>query len=509
MGGRYTIEGLVGRGGMGVVYEARDTLVNEPVALKFLHPARLRSAKARQRFIREAQIARRLRHEHIVAVHDVSSTSEGILFITMELLHGQSLRAYLRQRREQRRHVGVRLAVRYTGQILDALANAHRMVFHRDIKPENVILLPGEVVKVLDFGLAKAVDVDAEEPAPEEPGDTRPKNVVGTLAYAAPEQRLHQDVDHRADLYATGLIFRELLTLRTPKEEPWDVERVRDDVSPSLLQVLRKALMENKRDRWQSADEFARAMREAYAHSYERTAAVIGDGAPDARAASTEGMVFMEGGSFLMGGEADASESPEHEAFVAPFYIDRYPVTNDEYRAFVEATGHPAPKFWRHRNFSGGMQPVVGVTFADAMAYAAWAGKALPTEAEWEFAARGKANRKYPWGAQEPDSMLSNFGEFLGMPSIVTMHEEGATPEGVCDLAGNVYEWTSDSFAPYPTKAQAGKQGTPRRSCRGGAWNSGPHELRCSARKGFFPETQANHVGFRCVLAAEGEVEGG
>jgi formylglycine-generating enzyme required for sulfatase activity/tRNA A-37 threonylcarbamoyl transferase component Bud32 len=499
---RYTLGPVLGKGGMGVVYQAQDDLIREEVALKFMHPSRLRSSRARQHFIHEAQIARRLRHEHVVAVHDVSATDEGILYLTMEVLRGQSLRSFLRARRREQRLLDVRLAVRLTTQVLEALEYAHRTVVHRDIKPENVMLLPGEQTKVLDFGVAKAFDSEPDG-APEPPQGGK---LVGTMAYAAPEQRLHHEIDHRTDLYTVGLLFRELLTLRTPIEEPYDVEAVREDVSPSLLQVLGRALQHNKSDRWQSARDFRAAIVSAYNESYGATEPA-GDEAAEHGVASTEGMVHFDGGSFLMGNNAIAQEAPELEVQVPPFYMDAYPVTNAAFRQYLEATGAMDPKFWRDPKFNGPDQPVVGVSWQEAQAYAQWAGKALPSEAQWEFAARGQENRKYPWGQHEPESTLCNFGGFLGMPSIISMHDEGATPEGVCDLAGNIHEWTSDPYLPYDPalRARAGQRTTPRKVVRGGAWDSPTEDLRCASRKGLFPESRLPNVGFRCVVQASGQ----
>jgi eukaryotic-like serine/threonine-protein kinase len=216
-------------------------------------------------------------------------------------------------------------------------------------------------------------------------------------------------------------------------------------------------------------------------------------------------MVYLEGGSFLMGNDETAEEAPQHEVQVEPFYIDTYPVTNEQYEEFLKATRYAEPKYWRNADFNGPKQPVVGVTWADAQAFAAWAGKQLPTELQWEFAARGKQNRRYPWGNREPDPTFSNYSDHLNMPSIVTMHDEGATPDGVYDLAGNVYEWTADAYAPYDSgRREAALKAVPiRRVVRGGSWHSPPPELRCTFRRGLFPETQLTTVGFRCVYPAK------
>ena len=496
---RYIIETPIGKGGMGVVYRARDVLMNERVALKFLHPGILQSQKGMKLFVQEAQVARRLRHENIVAVHDVSSTPDGIMYLSMEFLHGSSLRAFLRQCREQRRLLDVRLAVNFAAQILAALEYAHKSVVHRDMKPENVMVMAGEKVKVLDFGLAKVLDEQVQPPPAE--GEKKPSRVIGTEAYAAPEQLRHAEVDLRADLFAVGLILRELLTLRTPIEEQVPIQRVRSDVAPSIIEIVSKAIQAPKEDRWQSAGEFRKRLMHAYDAAYRKAAEVETRG-DDQRAVSTEGMILLDGGSFVMGNSSQPDEAPEFEYFVEPFYIDKYPVTNRKYAEFMKETGRSAPKFWGLPQYAGPDQPVIGITWSDASAYAAWAGKKLPTEGQWEFAARGQENRKFPWGNTDPDSNRANYGDHLNIPSLISMHDDGCTPEGVCDLAGNVYEWTSDLFLPYdPVKrASAERHGPPLRAIRGGSWRSPASELRCAFRMGLFGESQLNTVGFRCVL---------
>lgn len=522
IGDRYVIEKQIGSGGMGVVYKAHDALIDEEVALKFMNPRMLRTQRGQQLFIKEAQIARRLRHENIVAVHDVATTADGILYLSMEFINGTSLRQYLRKHRSDRKYLDVRLAVELTQQILAALSYAHRHVIHRDLKPENVMLLPGERVKVLDFGLAVATEEAAEEAETEAVGAAGRSPVspafgefgsgptplgrgsIGTTAYAAPEQKKHQNVDHRADLYTVGLMLHELLTLRTPIDKPVTIVEARQDVAPSIVAVLDKALFKEKDRRWQTAADFREALREAYDLSY-RLVDVQEVVTPSGHTVSTESMVFQEGGSFLMGNNHERAEAPEFEAYVDPFYIDKYPVTVEAYAAFLEETGREEPKFWRDSELNGPRQPITGVTWDDARAYAAWAGKYLPTEKQWEFAARGRENRPYPWGHLEPDTSRCNFNDYLAMPSVVTMHDGGGTPEGVQDMAGNVYEWTLDAYVPYDpknggdnTQAQA-----PRRVVRGGSWHSTASELRTSARKGLFPESQLTTVGFRCVLPAK------
>ena len=505
---RYYIIERIGKGGMGVVYRAHDSLVDENVALKFMKPKLLRTESGKRLFIQEAQIARRLRHDNIAAVHDVNWTNEGILYLSMELCEGRSLREFLRDQRKKRLLIEVRLAVSFISQMLAALEIAHKLVVHRDIKPENVMLLPGERVKLLDFGLAKAV----QEEMLEQPGErdkTKSKNIVGTLAYAAPEQIRKQSVDLRADLFAVGLVFYELLTLRTPLDEQVPLEKARSDLAPSVKVVLDKALERDKERRWQSAREFRKALDQAFRESYVDTKKQI-HVSKKRENVSTAGMVYLEGGRYLMGNNEIREEAPEEEVQLEPFWMDLHPVTMGQYGEYLEATGNPPPKFWRHPQYNGPEQPVIGVTWAEAKAYAEWAGKRLPTEAQWEFAARGKENRKYPWGNLDPDTTLANYGENLGMTSMVTMHDGGCTPEGIYDMAGNVFEWTLDPYEAYgiirkyPKKAEQ----SPRRSLRGGSWSAPGGELRSTARMGLFPESSLPTVGMRCIIPAD-EVSAG
>ena len=322
---RYVIEAEVGKGGMGTVYRARDELVDEEVALKFMNPKALQTQQGQQLFIKEAQIARRLRHENIVAVHDVSTTPDGVLYLSMEFVNGVSLRQYLRKRREHRKLIEVRFAIELTLQVLAALEYAHRTVVHRDLKPENVMLLTGERAKVLDFGLAVATEHKEEDPALK-----GKKKVIGTVAYGAPEQKRQHAVDFRSDLYTVGLILYELLTLRTPLDKQVTVPEVRQDVAPSILSILDKALLEEKDRRWQSAADFRVALREAYDDSY-RDISVTEVKSEEGATVSTEDMIYLEGGSFLFGNSEVPEAAPEFEVHVEPYYIDQYPVTVEQF----------------------------------------------------------------------------------------------------------------------------------------------------------------------------------
>ena len=182
-----------------------------------------------------------------------------------------------------------------------------------------------------------------------------------------------------------------------------------------------------------------------------------------------------------------------------PFFIDQYEVTNEEYRQFVEATDYPPP--WNRRQYvpGTGSLPVVNVTWFDAQAYAKWAGKRLPTETEWEYAARGTDRRLYPWG-NDIDASRANIAESqFNALADVGRFSKGNSPFGVLDMAGNVAEWTdSDSFR-YP-----GSQGTPKpgKIVRGGSFRASKVYAMTTTRTAVLGDRALPDVGFRCALNA-------
>jgi serine/threonine-protein kinase len=181
------------------------------------------------------------------------------------------------------------------------------------------------------------------------------------------------------------------------------------------------------------------------------------------------------------------------------FYVDRLPVTNAAYRRFVEVTGHEPPKTWGPPD-----HPVTHVSWLDAQAFAAWAGKRLPTEAEWEKAARGTDGRKYPWGRTEPDETRANFGKRARGPVRAGSFPDGASPYGVLDLAGNVWEWCDDADDPDfyekgPARNPRSPSGGGARVVRGGSWLYGARALRTYARTSFAPDVRFAGGGFRCA----------
>ena len=220
LGGRYAIESVVARGGMGIVYRARHLAVGRPVAVKILRADLARNTEALARFHREAQAAAAIGHPHIIEVIDFGHSPEGDAYLVMELIEGIDLAGLLR--REGRLPVARALGI--ARQVADALSAAHaKGIVHRDLKSENVMVLSrdaGDYAKVLDFGISKVLE-DDQGRAP----ITRDGVVLGTPHYMAPEQGSDGAlVDHRADLYALGCILFELLTGALPYDGKTSME---------------------------------------------------------------------------------------------------------------------------------------------------------------------------------------------------------------------------------------------------------------------------------------------
>jgi formylglycine-generating enzyme required for sulfatase activity len=229
-------------------------------------------------------------------------------------------------------------------------------------------------------------------------------------------------------------------------------------------------------------------------------AQIIGkDGAP---------AVLIAAGTFNMG---DEEESPLREIFVDGFYLDKYELTVSRYARFLKATGSVrAPEKWEDADIEiGGDLPVVGVDWQDANAYCRWIGRRLPTEAEWEKAARGGDNRIYPWGDDPPSVNTATFAKDSKLPAYkggvdpVGRHEAGKSPFGAYDLSGNVSEWVADWFAEsFPVSARRNPKGPESgtgKVIRGGGWYDPAERLRITRRMYATPDNRADDLGFRCA----------
>jgi eukaryotic-like serine/threonine-protein kinase len=282
--GPYEIGDSLGAGGMGEVYRARDTRLNRDVAIKVLPQDRTSDEGARQRFLREARAASALNHPNIITIYETDSYN-GIAFIAMEYVRGQSLADLL-----QARVLDDSEAVGYAIQVAEALTKAHAAgIIHRDLKPGNVIVTSDGLVKVLDFGLAKvgaAAPQRATAGGPPSSAETlsllsSPGSALGTLAYMSPEQARGDVVDARSDIFSFGVLLFEMLTRQLPFTgdnllamlhslhfgAPKDIGYLRPDLPHDVTAVVGRCLQKQPADRYQEAAEICRDLRAAAARA--------------------------------------------------------------------------------------------------------------------------------------------------------------------------------------------------------------------------------------------------
>ncbi len=214
-----------------------------------------------------------------------------------------------------------------------------------------------------------------------------------------------------------------------------------------------------------------------------------------------QGMAFVRGGTFMMGSnEGDQDSKPPHSVTVKPFFIDIYEVTCEDYKKFVDAKRYPAPKAWINGSYPSGAarHPVTGVSWEDADAYARWVGKRLPTEEEWEVAARGQDGLRYPWGNSWKPGCANADEEGKarqGMADVGT-HNCGS-PSGAMDMIGNAWEWTASDWVPYPGGHLQYPTSGGEKVIRGGSWESPRNIATSSFRSGV--TGAGNETGFRCA----------
>jgi serine/threonine-protein kinase len=262
--GRYEILSLLGAGGMGRVYRARDPVIDRTVAIKTLNVdlEEAQLAEFKQRFFREAQTAGRVSHPNVVTIFDVGETG-GVAFIAMEYVAGRTLRELL----DGGAPLGVSDACQTAAQVANALAAAHKLgIVHRDVKPGNIMITADGGVKLMDFGIARLPDGMR----------TRTGILVGSPLYVAPERIVGRAVDGRSDIFSLGVVLYEAMTGVTPFKRPkltevlnavlaerHDPPSAHNHRVPAVFErIFAKALAKHPDDRYQDASEFARDLQE-------------------------------------------------------------------------------------------------------------------------------------------------------------------------------------------------------------------------------------------------------
>jgi serine/threonine-protein kinase len=504
--GKYELEQYLG-GGMSEVWRARDTVIGRTVAIKILTEKGCADPAVRARFLLEARTAGNLDHDNIIRVYDFGEDENQRPFLVMEFLRGEDLRKAMQEGRAGDLRRRLEIAIQMAG----AFEYIHsRKVVHRDIKPENVHLTESGQVKVMDFGVAKTEELSMTRtgfvvgtPYYMAPEQVLGKPLDGRADVYAFGILLYELIAGVRPFTAESVERLFFLILN----EPLDAERLRQAGAPEglcelvlqctakepsgrpggfaeLKQKLRRVLDETGRPKPEAAPmaatlagAAAAPMRKpsadapraapAPAQSRRMAAMVIGAvvlagggiaayvmtrpeakpdpdvqppaaASPPQRISTTTGeMMLVAEGSFLSGRAKEPVTLPA-------FYIDRTEVTNAAYAEFCKAAGHALPPDFP-KDKPG--YPVVNVTYADAAAFAQWAGKRLPASREWEKAARGLDGRLFPWG---DDADASHANVKTGHVRPAEDFAMGASPFGALQMVGNVWELVNEPAQPTP-----------------------------------------------------------
>jgi formylglycine-generating enzyme required for sulfatase activity len=252
--------------------------------------------------------------------------------------------------------------------------------------------------------------------------------------------------------------------------------------------------------------------------SLVRTASSGAPSAPPTNPNDEVELIYIAAGKFTMGHKGSYDTLPEHPMNLPAFFIDQYEVTNKRYKRFIDATNYKVPWSqdpavaayiwdWQKRMYPQGKgdDPVVLVNWEDAKTFCAWAGKSLPTEAQWEKAARGTNGKFYPWGNTWEEKKANTSESGLKQTAPVGSFKDDASEYGVNDLAGNISEWVEDWFAPYPENPMTNyEERNKYKILRGGSWDYGHSIANGYHRQYALPQSQMTAIGFRCVKAADG-----
>ena len=557
---RYRIVRLVGQGGFGAVYRGWDTALDRPVAVKENFDT---GPESQHQFEREAKLLAGLRHPNLPVVIDHFVLPGQGQYLVMDFVEGKSLAAIVAERAGP---VDEAEALPWIRQVCDALTYLHTRtppIIHRDIKPENIIITADGRAMLVDFGISKLYDpgkgttigAKAVTPGYSPPeqygrGRTDPRSDVyalGATFYTLLTGRTPPeapDLSSGADTLApprqvnpavsqaTSAAIMAAMTLSISQrlasaaglagELPATLPP-RPVAPPIVPPTVPLAAAGGKR----GVSVWGRLAAVAALLALAIWAGVALDGrngsgrepepqAGDIRVVNRGGVdveqVYVPAGSFRMGSEDGAGdERPVHEVTLDAFWIDRTEVTNAQYAACVTAGACALPadrssysRLSYYGNPKYAAYPVIAVSWEDARAFSEWAGGQLPTEAQWEYAARGPESRVYPWGNAAPTCHLLNYVECVGDTNEVGSYPDGASWVGALDMAGNVLEWVNDWYdATYylnsPGVNPMGPSSGQGKALRGGSGGGDVQLTRATVRDGRNPHARNSFLGFRVV----------
>ena len=505
---RYTDWKEIGKGGHSNVYRVFDQELQFEVAIKLLNQKARKNSGLVEGLRREVIISRSLRHQYICPIHDLYEGEHGI-GIVMDYMIGNELTDWLKE--NQKNILGtMEERLQLFKCLTRALLTAHLKIVHRDLKPSNVFLLDGEILNpvIMDFGVSTLQNTDGD-------------GISGTPKYMAPEQWNNPSkIDLRTDIFALGIMAYEIFTGRIPPNSNRNISKTKQPIQiaisdipvpskycplipPSLDTLILQMTAFEPRDRPQNTLEILETLDKV---SIESAKVMEGKGLQHYNADTVE----VEGGQYYLGSSPagpNANEKPAKRIVVSPFRMGAYCVTNADYRKFIEATGATSPPLLDSDSFGQDLQPVVGVLWEEANLFAEWAGGSLPSEAQWECAARGGLQfSEYPWGMDAPVSSQANIGNNWSRTTPVNAYPAGRNPYGIWGLCGNVSEWCRDDYDPEFYRSISSDDQDPvnntksdQKVIRGGSFESFEITGRCAFRGHENSAERRAFIGFRIV----------
>ena len=504
---RFSAWQLVGQGGSSDVYKVQDSELGVTLAIKLLKQDHSKDRRYIESLRREVLISRKLRHPNICPIHDLYEGERGI-GIVMDFIEGHDLKQWLR---DNRGHLLETMPSRLIllSRLCEALMVAHSLIIHRDLKPANIFLVRGDIGNpvIMDFGLSTPDDLESVLDG-------------GTPKYMPPEQFLRSGtIDQRADLFALGILAYELLTdghipacslKDAHKTGSLPVFEAFDIVPPSAFCAAIPLELDRLILQLVEHDPARRPASAAEVLGVLRAVKLLDPFRPLSKLDAQTARVAIPAGSYQVGDKTGgrACDQPQRKIRLSGYAIACSPVTNAEYRRFVAATGYRAPALLDHPVFGGDIHPVVMVAWEDAEAYARWAGGRLPTELEWEVAAKaGEPDNLYPWGPGMPHITQANIDNICQTTTPVGSYRAGVNSFGLTDCCGNVWEWCADAWDEAFLKSAAADTLNPQsqeknelRAIRGGSFDAPILTGRTSFRHRANHGTARADIGFRIAF---------
>jgi serine/threonine-protein kinase len=546
---RYQVLEYLGAGGMGEVYKVFDKKIKKEITLKILKPDTADDEMIK-RFCNELKYGREIFHKNVCRLHDINE-NQGIHYITMEYVQGEDLGKVIKKKGK----LDIVEAISIATQIGEGLFETHKLgIVHRDLKPNNIMIDNNGNARIMDFGIARSMAASTSL--------TTTTVVLGTPAYMSPEQSKGKKVDQRSDIYSLGVILCEMVTGSTPHVR----SKLNLRISQDLKRVILKCMEEDVEKRYQEVDELLTELKRILdkisgksrskiliasvsiifvgvlfylgityfkkdienitqetnkPESYEKLQFPFKAIEPKAEKTYKDDsecweavfhneavMIYIPEGKFTMGSnDGDKDEKP-HEVNLDGYWIGKYEVTFDQYDKYCAETGKERPD---DEGWGRGKRPVINISWNDAEDYCKWLSDKteltfrLPTEAEWEKAARGTDGRKYPWGNLPLNNNLSYYNQEGNGTKSVGFYPAGASPYGLLDTAGNGWEWCLDWYPetsytnPLLEDSSDPSPGS-KKVARGGCWKDILEDLRCSNRNKASPTAFNNALGFRLCL---------